>query len=168
MSTVNAGSGRPKSHRGGKRSTSWGPGVSGNPRGRPSGGVSWRSLITDFAGRETPASARAIGATWGEAIIAKAFHKVLAEGEAGILRLLIERSDAAPPGTAASETDLENVRRQVELEFRVQVAEEDKKSIEKVRGDPEREKRLLELLAARLDLNAQIAELVGHGAEVSE
>ena len=142
MSTRNSDRGN---GRGGRRSTSWKPGQSGNPKGRPSGGVGWRDLIAEFSARETPAEFRKFGSTWKEALVAAAFRNAV-EGNAGLVRTILERSDIQTSSEATA-SEHEQLRRQVELELRLDAAESDRKLVEALRGDPARQKQLLELQA---------------------
>lgn len=75
--------------RGGKRSTSWKPGQSGNPKGRPSLGLSWKELIVKIGDELFPGTDNL---TLKEAVVRAAYHFAM-KGNALILRELMQRSE---------------------------------------------------------------------------
>lgn len=67
--------------------SSWKPGQSGNPHGRPSQGISWKELIVKVANEESDVP----DILWKERVVRAAFVHA-SEGNAAILRELFARS----------------------------------------------------------------------------
>lgn len=86
--------------RGGKRSTSWKPGQSGNPGGRPSAGMSWAELIIKIVEEQVPGKEM----TWKEAVVRAAIHHAI-KGNAAILKELWQRSEPQPLELNVKHTD---------------------------------------------------------------
>ena len=91
--------------RGGKRSTSWKPGQSGNPAGSPKRGESWAEIIKRI-GDMTPIEAadhaneiakqlRKIGGglTLKEAVVVRVYAALLFEPQASLLNSFMERAE---------------------------------------------------------------------------
>ena len=91
--------------RGGKRSTSWKPGQSGNPAGSPKRGESWAEIIKRI-GDMTPVEAadhaneiakqlRKIGGglTLKEAVVVRVYAALLFEPQASLLNSFMERAE---------------------------------------------------------------------------
>ena len=91
--------------RGGKRSTSWRPGQSGNPAGSPKRGESWAEIIKRI-GDMTPVEAadhaneiakqlRKIGGglTLKEAVVVRVYAALLFEPQASLLNSFMERAE---------------------------------------------------------------------------
>lgn len=72
---------------GGRRSTSWKPGQSGNPNGAPRKGLSWKELIAFVGDEELPG-----GMTRKEALVRAAFVYAM-KGNAVLFRELMQRSE---------------------------------------------------------------------------
>ena len=91
--------------RGGKRSTSWKPGQSGNPAGSPKRGESWAEIIkrigdmtpieaADYA-NEIAKQLRKIGSglTLKEAVVVRVYAALLFEPQASLLNSFMERAE---------------------------------------------------------------------------
>lgn len=91
--------------RGGKRSTSWKPGQSGNPAGAPKRGQSWTELIKEY-GELTPSEAAAKslelskqllsigdGVTLKQAVILRVYASLLFEPQPGLFNAFVERAE---------------------------------------------------------------------------
>lgn len=80
-----------KSTRGGKRRTSWKPGQSGNPKGAPRKGLSWKELILAVGEEQFPGEEM----TRKEMLVRSAFLHAM-KGNAQILKELMQRSEPQP------------------------------------------------------------------------
>jgi len=91
--------------RGGKRSTSWKPGQSGNPKGSPKRGESWAEIIKRY-GEMTPSEAATHslelvkklltigdGVTLKQAVILRVYASLLFEPQPGLLNSFMDRAD---------------------------------------------------------------------------
>jgi len=96
---------KPSPKRGGKRSTSWKKGQSGNPNGAPKRGESWAEIIK-YVGDLTPSEAaemsqqvagklRSIGdgVTLKQAVVLRVFAALMFEPQPGLLNAFIERTE---------------------------------------------------------------------------
>ena len=90
--------------RGGKTVTSWKPGQSGNPKGRPPEGESWAAVIkkiSNMTGEEAVAYTREFtkffapfkGVTLKEAVVLRCFAAILFEPQAAMLNALMDRAE---------------------------------------------------------------------------
>ena len=144
----------PRSGRGGRRSTSWQKGQSGNPKGRPPDGFAWRKLIAELAQQPLPEQYRKLGASWAEVLVKKAFNLAL-EGNVAALREIMQRSDNAP----ALEADPTQVRREVEVEAQRAKLEEERQLRQALQDDPAKLQELIDLQAARLEIERRMQAL---------
>lgn len=91
--------------RGGKRSTSWKPGQSGNPAGAPKRGESWQEIIKAY-GDLTPSEAAVLsleltkkllaigdGVTLKQAVVLRVYADLLHEPNPGLLNSFMERAE---------------------------------------------------------------------------
>ena len=96
---------KPSTKRGGKRSTSWKKGQSGNPSGAPKRGESWAEIIK-YVGDLTPNEAaemsqqvagklRSIGdgVTLKQAVVLRVFAALMFEPQPGLLNAFMERTE---------------------------------------------------------------------------
>lgn len=96
---------QPAGKRGGKRSTSWKPGQSGNPKGSPKRGESWQEIIKAY-GDLTPSEAAALsleltkkllsigdGVTLKQAVVLRVYADLLYEPNPGLLNSFMERAE---------------------------------------------------------------------------
>jgi len=94
--------------RGGKRSTSWTPGHSGNPDGAPRKGLSWKDLIARV-GEETCDLRGYRGVTWKEAVVRSAYkHSV--RGNVIMFKELMQRGESLPTEINVNVRDVEKMR----------------------------------------------------------
>jgi hypothetical protein len=108
--------------RGGRRSTSWKPGQSGNPKGAPKRGESWAELFKELGNLTPAAAARKCHAIAGqlqglgdkitlkEAVVLRVFSALLFEPSSGLLNAVLDRVE----GKVAQPIDVnwrEEVRR---------------------------------------------------------
>lgn len=89
--------------RGGRRSTSWKPGQSGNPAGSPKRGQSWRELIAELGDLDGPAAAERAGflarqfnrltpgVTLKELVVLRVFAALIDDPQPGLLNAFMER-----------------------------------------------------------------------------
>lgn len=94
--------------RGGKRSTSWKKGQSGNPNGAPRKGMSWKELINSI-GDDALSSGVYAGLSRKEAMIYAAFEHAI-KGNAAMLKELMQRSDMLPQELNVTVRDVEQIR----------------------------------------------------------
>ena len=91
--------------RGGKRSTSWKPGQSGNPKGSPKRGESWAEIIKRYgemtpgeAAQESMELARKLlsigeGVTLKQAVVLRVYAALLFEPQASLLNAFLDRAE---------------------------------------------------------------------------
>jgi hypothetical protein len=96
--------------RGGKRSTSWKPGESGNPNGAPRKGMSWRELIAQI-GDEIKASGKYAGMTWKEAVVRVAYVQAVS-GNIFMFRELMQHGEPQAQEINLNVHDAEQIRRE--------------------------------------------------------
>ena len=151
--------GEPVSKRGGKRSTSWAPGKSGNPHGRPRKGQSFHDLV-ERVGRErveVPAnegSKKARRVSRKEQLVRTLFREAIA-GNIAAARELITRLDGLPK----REIDL-NVAEQAQGEN----GQSDRRKwmralLEAVRDDPTKRDVLLKLQSEHFRVEGELSNL---------
>ena len=91
--------------RGGKRSTSWKPGQSGNPKGSPKRGESWAEIIKRYgemtpgeAAQESMELARKLlsigeGVTLKQAVVLRVYAALLFEPQSSLLNAFLDRAE---------------------------------------------------------------------------
>ena len=99
----------PTGKRGGKTKTSWKPGQSGNPKGRPATGESWTELIKKIGDMSPAAAAQHCKAIMGqldsignnvtlkEAVVLRVYASLLFEPQPGLFNAFMERTEGKVP-----------------------------------------------------------------------
>lgn len=115
--------------RGGRRSTSWKPGQSGNPAGSPKRGQSWRELIAELGDLDGPAAAERAGflarqfnkltpgVTLKELVVLRVFAALIDDPQPGLLNSFMERVE----GKVSQPVDLE-VKEKTTFDYSAAVA----------------------------------------------
>lgn len=105
--------------RGGKTKTSWKPGQSGNPKGGPKRGQSWKEIIHEI-GEMTPDEAREMSrvifskvalhdeVTLKQAVVMRVYAALLFDPQPGLLNAFMDRVDGkvAQPITSMTDDEL--------------------------------------------------------------
>ena len=97
--------GRAPGKRGGKTSTSWKPGQSGNPAGAPKRGQSWTEVIEELSELDGPSAAERAGflaaqfrklpggVTLKELVILRVLAALIDEPQPGLLNTILDRAE---------------------------------------------------------------------------